>query len=89
MSPIQETAFRTKTAMGAKRQISFHFAFLTIQHLFDLFGIDGLYFLVGHLVLHLFPISSTSFALPRSASPGETVFAPDQETIQEEKEHVT
>jgi len=75
--------------MGAKRQISFHFAFLSIKHLFDLFGIDGLYFLAGHIVLHLFPISLTSFTLPCSVSPGKTVFAPNKETIQEEKEHVT
>lgn len=89
MRPIQETAFRTKTAMGAIGQISFHSSFLPVQHLFDLLGIDGSFFLIGHIVLRLFPAAATSIRLPGSASPGKTVFAPDQEAIQEEKEHVT
>jgi hypothetical protein len=57
-----------------------------IQHLFDLFSIDGFYFLLVHLNLHILPFL---FQLPGTTSSDETVFTPNEETVQEEKEHVS
>ena len=81
---IEETAFCTKTTMGAMGQISFHFAFFSIQHLSDLFRIDGFHFLISHTILHVV----ISLSLPGSGPLCETVLIPDEETIEEEKEHM-
>ena len=70
--------------MGAMGQISLHFAFFSIQHLFDLFRVNRFHFLIGHTILHV----ARSFPLPGSGSLCETVFIPDEETVEEEKEHV-
>ena len=63
---------------------TFHFSFFSIEHLFYLFRINRFHFLMGHTILHV----AKSFPLPGSLSPCETVFIPDEETIEEEKEHV-
>jgi hypothetical protein len=70
--------------MSAIGQKSFHFALFPVEHLSDLFCINWFQFLMGHTVLH----AARFFPLPGSGSPCETVFAPDQETMEEEKEHV-
>ena len=70
--------------MSAIGQKSFHFALFPIEHLSDLFCINWFQFLMGHTVLH----AARSFPLPGSGSPCETVFASDEETIEEEKEHM-
>jgi hypothetical protein len=71
--------------MGAIGQISFHFAFFSVEHLSDLSCVNRSYSLIGHRVLHI----ARSFLLPGSGSPCETVFIPDEETVEKEKEHVT
>src|SRR4030042_5765095 len=81
---IEETAFRTKTAMGAMGQIPFHFAFFSAQHLLDLFRIDGFCFLIRHTILRV----AISLSLPGSRPLCETVLTSAEETIEEEKEHV-
>ena len=71
--------------MGAIGQKSFHFALFPAEHLpGSVLSINWLQFLMGHRVLH----AARFFPLPGSGSPCETVFASDQETIEEEKEHM-
>ena len=70
--------------MGAIGQKSFHFAFIPIEHLSDLFCIHWFHFLMRHFNLH----AHKFFQLPGSTPPDETVFVSDEETIEEEKEHV-
>jgi hypothetical protein len=71
--------------MSAMGQISLHFPFFSVQHLFHLFHINGHYFLIEHSILRI----GRSCFLPGSLSPCETVFIPDQETVKEEKEHMS
>jgi len=70
--------------MGAMGQIPFHFALFSIQHLSYLFRINRFHFLIRHTILHV----TNSFSLPGSGPLRETVFTPDEETIEEEEEHV-
>jgi len=70
--------------MGAIGQEPFHFAFFSGEHPSDLFCVDWFQFLLGHSVLH----AARFFLLPGPGSPCETVFGTDQETIEEEKEHM-
>jgi hypothetical protein len=70
--------------MGAIGQISLHFAFISIEHLSDLFCINWFHLLMGHTILHV----ARFFPLPSPGSLCETIFTSDEETIEEEKEHV-
>ncbi len=70
--------------MGAVGQVSLHFPFFPVEHLLDLFRVNRFCCRIGHLVFHV----TGSFPLPGSGPLCETVFIPDEETVEEEKEHV-
>ena len=61
---IEETAFCAEAAMGTMGQISFHLAFLLIEHFFNLFRINRLCFLVHFRFPFFRGLGITRFEFP-------------------------